>query len=99
MAFALALLMFSGCSMFISTPRVAHIQIHGMDSRIDDYAVVLDPQCKETTFDIRISDRYAINLDFEWLFNATTGIESINPDGRTDMDWSGTPWMMCTYRF
>lgn len=97
---AWALFMFTSCSMFISTPRVAHIQINGADNhQLDEYIVVLDPEYDENLIDIQITDRYAINLDFQWLFNAAIGDETTSTDGPSELDWSATPWMVCTYKF
>ena len=94
-----ALLMSTSCSMMISTPRVASIKINGIDNRLNEYLVVLDPEYSEYMIDIQITDRYALNLDFQWLIDATIGYEQVDIDGQFADDIAFTPWMMGTYRF
>lgn len=90
----------NGCSIFISTPRTAKIHIQGLDNHHYDYIIPLDaPIADEATVDIRISKRYALQLDFDWLWESTIDIDP----GRTSVDEDTIPplipWMMCKYRF
>lgn len=88
-----------GCSMLITTPKVASIKIHGIDNRLNEYLVVLDPEYSEHMIGIQISDRYALNLDFEWLIDATIGFDEADIPGQPCEDIAVSPWMMCTYKF
>lgn len=96
---ALALFVTTGCSVLISTPPVARIQIHGMDNQLDEYIVILDPAPSSNMIDIPLTDRYVINLDFQWLLGPSAEFETADADGRPDQYFSATPWMMCTYKF
>lgn len=93
-----ALFATTGCSVLISTPPVARIQMYGLNNQLNEYIVDLDSKPSENMIDIPITDRYAINLDFQWLL----GEEEFNAESEEGVliqDLPITPWMMCTYRF
>ena len=90
----------NGCSIFISTPRMAKIHIQGLDNQHHDYIISLDEPLAEANLDIRISKRYAVQLDFDWLWGSVSD---------TRMDYTNSvdedkippliPWMLCKYCF
>lgn len=90
----------TGCSIFISTPRTAKIHIQGLNNQHYDYIVPLDdPDC-ESNLNIKISKRYALQLDFEWLWDATIDIASDrNLPTSENLIPPLVPWMVCQYRF
>jgi hypothetical protein len=95
-----ALLVVNGCSIFISTPRTARINIQDPNNTHHEYIVILDNSYNETRLDIPISDHYAVHFDFEWLWNsefnaASAGCEVTDNDAVPPL----TPWMICKYRF
>jgi hypothetical protein len=90
----------SGCSIFISTPRTAKIHIQGLDNQHYDYTIALDEPSAEANLDIRISKRYAVQLDFDWLWDsAGDSRTSLYNSVDEDMIPLLVPWMMCKYRF
>lgn len=100
----MAILVTTGCSILISTPPVARIQIYGTDNKVSEYVVVLEHKPSQSTIDIPITDRYAINLDFQWLMGSDYAYQNNQTDVDIDLnekyqERSVTPWMMCTYRF
>lgn len=90
----------NGCSIFISTPRMAKIHIQGLDNQHHDYIIAIDEPLAEANLDIRISKRYAVQLDFDWLWGSVSD---------TRMDYTNSvdedkippliPWMLCKYCF
>ena len=96
---ALMLLWTTGCSVLISTPPIARIQIHGSNNQLSEYIVVLDETPSESSLDIPISDSYVINLDFQWLFGAEENYSDTVNENISTPDLNVSPWMMCTYRF
>lgn len=88
----------TGCSVFISTPRVARYQVQGLDNQFCEFVVALDEPC-EGNMDIRITDRYAIQFDFEWLWNADTDVTAGSASADPMVEPSLEPWMICKYRF
>ena len=96
--FAVLMFAISGCSVFISTPRVAHIRIHDLDNKFIEYIVDLDNPT-ERDVGIHLSNKYTLQLDFEWLWNMDKRTE-IYAEQVTDSEESKlTPWMLCKYRF
>lgn len=87
-----------GCSTFVSTPRYARIQIKGPGNHCNDVIIVLDDTPKE---DIELSDRYAINLDFQWLWYEREDLNLIQNETFENHDsvLPLTPWFICKYRF
>lgn len=93
-----SILAVSGCSVFISTPKVAHFQVQRPDDKFIEYVVNLDDPT-ETDLDIHINNRYTIQLDFEFLWDSDQGSE-IYVESYTDpADPLLAPWMLCKYRF
>lgn len=93
-----SILAVSGCSVFISTPRVAHFQVQRLDDKFIEYVVNLDDPT-ETDLDIHINNRYTIQLDFEFLWDSDENAE-IYVESYTDpADPMLAPWMLCKYRF
>lgn len=89
----------SGCSIFISTPRTAKIHIQGADNHHYDYVIPLDTPCNETNLDIKITKNYAVQLDFDWLWDATIDMAPERLTDSEDMIPPLVPWMLCKYRF
>jgi hypothetical protein len=87
-----------GCSVFISTPRVAHFNVQQPDDKFIEYVVNLDDPA-ETDLDIRINNRYAIQLDFEFLWDTDESPEIYVQSYTEPADPPLTPWMLCKYRF
>lgn len=94
-----AMLTTNACSIFISTPRTARIHIQGLDNKYYDCIIALDEPTAKTNMDIRISKNYAVQLDFEWLWDADSDAELRQEDPETDIIPPLTPWMLCKYRF
>ena len=89
----------SGCSIFISTPRTAKINIQGLDNKFFEYIIPLDEPTAETNLDIRISKRYALQLDFDWLWESDSeSYLDYNPADKETIP-PLAPWMLCKYRF
>ena len=90
----------NGCSVFISTPRTARIHIQGLGNEYYDYIITLDQPLPEANLDIRISDRYAVQIDFEWLWDAYNNDQAdSNALQVEDQIVPLVPWMQCKYRF
>ncbi|MGD9216475.1 MAG: hypothetical protein PVJ84_16810 [Desulfobacteraceae bacterium] len=88
----------TGCSVFISTPRVACIRIHDLDNKWIEHVINIDdPPTSDSG--IQLGNKYRLQLDFDWLWN--TGRRSeIYMEAATDLDESKlTPWMLCKYNF
>ncbi len=94
--------MLAGCSVFISTPRVTRIQIQGMDDELWEYVVTLE-EPMDDSLGFRISDRYSLQFDFEWLWNTDVDADAYSTldsdfDGRPDTT-PMAPWLLCRYHF
>jgi len=89
----------NGCSIFISTPRTAKIHIQGLDNQRHDYIIALDERLTEANLDIRISKRYTVQLDFDWLWGSATESQIDNNPVDEDKIPPLVPWMLCKYRF
>ena len=89
-----------GCSVFISTPRIARINIQGLDNKYREYIVPLDAPSPDKNLDIPITKHYAIQLDFDWLWESGNKTQPYYYDS-FDEDTAAplTPWMLCKYRF
>lgn len=95
---AILIMSISGCSILLATPPAAHVQIDGLNSQLGEFIVVLNP-CSEQQMDIPITDRYALRIDFKWLWDQggdNSGIYFQDPDDPTSLL---TPWLTCKYRF
>lgn len=93
-----SILAMSGCSVFISTPRVASFHVQRLDDKFIEYVVNLDDPT-ETDLEIHLNNRYAIQLDFEFLWDSDESSE-IYVESYTDpADPLLVPWMLCKYRF
>ncbi len=92
------LLITAGCSIFVSTPREARIEIQGLDNQLHEYIIALDDPT-ETTLDINLTRRYTIQLDLQWLWdtNETLQLDVENLEEHAIAPLS--PWMICKYRF
>jgi len=95
---ALLSLGLTGCSVFISTPQVARIHMQRPDNKFVDYIINLDDPC-ETNLDIRLNNKYALQVDFDWLWNMDERSEIYNETEVDAADARLTPWMLCKYRF
>jgi hypothetical protein len=95
----IATLLVSGCSIFISTPRTATIHIQGLDNKYHEYIVALDDPATETSLDIQISKKYAVQLDFEWLWDSDDSPLLLDDNAIENTMPALTPWMLCKYRF
>ena len=100
MAFAIVLaLSATGCSVFISTPRVARFHVQQLDDKFIEYVVNLDDPA-ETNIDIHLNKRYTLQLDFDWLWNMNDRSDiyiETQPESADDPRLD--PWMLCKYRF
>lgn len=88
----------AGCSIFTLNPRVARIQIKGLNNQTQEYLVVLDdPTDKD--LDIHLSDRYAIGVDLLQLWDDTSSLTSEGQHSANPEMTPLTPWMTYKYRF
>ena len=73
--------------------------IQGLDNQHYDYIIPIDEPATEANLDIRISKRYAVQLDFDWLWDSDR--ENRTDYATTDEDPIPqlVPWMLCKYRF
>jgi len=94
------ILFFTGCTNFITPPRVAHIQVTGPGNVTKQFAIALDTET-EQDMDIHLTDRYAVELFFQWLWYEQEDLDANysgkNQDGTTQQDL--TPWFLWKYRF
>ena len=88
----------SGCSVFVSTPRVTRIQMQGVDDQLWEYIVTLDNPADED-LGIQISDRYALQLDFEWLWNRESQADIYYDLNQESAEPTPAPWMLWKYNF
>ena len=98
LATMLAATMVTGCSVFISTPQVARYHVQGLDDQFNEFVVPLDAPC-EGNMDIRITNNYTVQFDFEWLWNDSTDINGYTVSDETTDSPSLAPWMICKYKF
>lgn len=99
MTMAVILMMsISGCSILLATPPAAHVQIDGLNSQLGEFIVVLNP-CSDQQMDIPISDRYALRIDFKWLWDQDSDNSELYFQDPDDLNSPLTPWLTCKYRF
>lgn len=86
----------TGCSAFVSTPRIARIQIKGPANHTNEVVFAL-----ETTQDndIELNDRYALELDFQWLWYEREDLDFLKREVNEETFIPLTPWFICKYRF
>lgn len=92
------IMLFSGCSILLATPPAAHVQIDGLNSQLGDFFIILNP-CSDQQMDIPISDRYALRIDFKWLWNQRNENPELYFQDPNDIETPLTPWLTCKYRF
>lgn len=89
-----------GCSIFVSAPSTAKIRIQGLDNKLYEYVITLDEPADETKVGFQISKNYTLQLDFEWLWDYSTGSQiEYNYLADEDMLPPLVPWIVCNYRF
>lgn len=88
----------AGCASFITTPRVARIQIKGPANHSNEFFVSLDDLTQRNT-DIHLSDRYAVNIDFQWLWYSHEDLNLLVSETPEEIQTPLTPWVLCKYRF
>ena len=70
-----------------------------IDNRVSEYIIVTD-EPDETDMDIKLTERYAIHLDFQWLWNERISPGELDPSlSNNTLDPQLTPWFTCKYRF
>jgi hypothetical protein len=95
---AILMMSISGCSILLATPPAAHVQIDGLNSQLGEFIVVLNPM-SDQQMDIPISDRYALRVDFKWLWNQGSDNSELYYQDPDDSGSLLTPWLTCKYRF
>ena len=88
----------AGCSSLISPPRMARIQIRGPANHSNEFVVSLDDLMQRNT-DIELSDRYALNIDFQWLWYSHEDVDLTSIQTPEEIKAPLTPWVLCKYRF
>ncbi len=88
----------TGCSSLVSAPRMARIQIKGPANHNHEFVVSLD-DLTDRNSDIQLSDRYALNIDFQWLWYSSEDVGMIPNDTPEEIQAPLTPWVLCKYRF
>lgn len=87
-----------GCSFLVSPPRMARIQIKGPANHSNEFVISLDDLTERNT-DIHLSDRYALNIDFQWLWYSPEDFETMSDETAEEIQAPLTPWVLCKYRF
>ena len=90
--------MLPGCSVFISTPQVALYHVQDLNNQLNEFMVPIDTP-NEGNMDIHLSDRYAVQFDFEWLWNTDADMAAAATSSEACTAPSLAPWMVCKYRF
>jgi len=98
LATLLTFTMVTGCSVFISTPQVARYHVQGLDDQFNEFVIPLDSPC-EGNMDIHISDNYAVQFDFDWLWNERADVAGSAVSDKVTDSPSLAPWMICKYKF
>jgi hypothetical protein len=91
----------AGCASMLSTisaPRMARIQIRGPANQSNEFVISLDDLTQRNT-DINLSDRYALNIHFQWLWYSREDIGMISAETLDEVQAPLTPWVLCKYRF
>lgn len=89
----------SGCSVFVTTPKTTRVEVTGFNNQVNEYVIVTN-EPDESDLDIKLTDRYALRLDFQWLWNdhiSLLGIDSVQTNDTLDEQL--IPWITCKYRF
>jgi hypothetical protein len=89
--------MATGCSAFVSAPRIARINIKGPANHTNEFVISLEDPTQDER-DIRLSDRYALELDLQWLWYEAEDFkkkESLSEVTSSPL----APWFICKYRF
>lgn len=96
----LLIMSISGCSILLATPPATHVQIDGLNSQLGEFFISLNP-CSDQQMDIPISDRYALRIDFKWLWNQRNTDSEMHffQDVEDGFGTPLTPWLTCKYRF
>ena len=93
------LLSASGCAVLVAKPPTAHVQIDGLNRQLGEFVVTLNPT-EQQRLDIHFGDRYAVRLDFKWLWDQERRDSQIYvQQDPNDFQTPLTPWMTCRYRF
>ena len=88
----------TGCSVFLATPQMAHDQIQQLDDSFVEMVIRID-EPTETNLDIRLNNRYTLQLEFDWLLNMEETPHFYEDTKHMSEEPLLTPWMMCKYRF
>jgi hypothetical protein len=96
------ILAITGCSVFISTPRVARIHVQRLDDKLVEYVINIENPT-QSNIGIRLNNDYSLKLDFEWLWHLEEPSD-IYSDVYFEADLISeeprlTPWMLCKYQF
>jgi hypothetical protein len=89
---------FYGCSILVATPQTTRVKIVGLHNTISEYVIVVDEPA-ESDMGIKLTDRYAISLDFQWLWDEPRSRAETDQDFGTYETMPLTPWFICNYRF
>jgi hypothetical protein len=90
----------TSCAVFKSSPRLAHIQIKGPNNYTKEYVFSLDHLESAESAGIRLTDRYAIEVDLQWLWYEFEDLDFLNTrDGAQTAATPLAPWFMCKYKF
>jgi hypothetical protein len=93
------LLMTNACSLLATPSHAAHIQITGLNKQIGEFVIALDTY-NDDDMDLRLSDHYALRLDFKWLWDADNDASNMYIKRDTEeFSPTLTPWLTCKYRF
>jgi hypothetical protein len=88
----------TGCAYLVSSPRIARVQIKGPTNQSNEFVISLDDPLQRDT-DIHLSDRYALQLDLQWLWYSKEDLESITKEKPENLISPLVPWVICKYRF
>ncbi|MDA8138259.1 MAG: hypothetical protein M0036_06330 [Desulfobacteraceae bacterium] len=86
--------------MLNSPPRVAHIHIKGPNNVSKEYAFSFSDLESEEIGGFQLTDRYAIQIDLQWLWYELEDL-NVNPIRGTTENTTPllAPWFVCKYRF
>lgn len=89
----------SGCSVFVTTPKTTRVEVTGLNNQVNEYIIVTD-EPDESDLDIKLTDRYALRLDFQWLWNDHISPFVLDSGHMSDpSDEQLIPWITCKYNF
>lgn len=86
-----------GCSSMASAPRIARIHIKGPANQTNEFVISLENPTQDE-MDIHLSDRYAIELDLQWLWYERGDLKKEENMSEVT-DSALAPWFICKYRF